>query len=57
MITDCGLLGKGGRRSIITFLGGGGIFLPEIVIIFFPFKNKNLIQKFFFLNFVYFQYI
>jgi len=27
--TACGLTGNGARRSITTFLGGGGIFLPN----------------------------
>ncbi|RNA35176.1 hypothetical protein BpHYR1_023981 [Brachionus plicatilis] len=35
-MTDCGLDGRGGRRSMITFLGGGGIRLPEMVITFRP---------------------
>ena len=28
----CGLGGSLGKRSMITFLGGGGNFLPDIVI-------------------------
>lgn len=36
MITDWGLLGKGASLSITTFLGGGGIRLPEIVITLRP---------------------
>jgi hypothetical protein len=31
-ISGCGLLGIGGRRSITTFLGGGGNCLPDMVI-------------------------
>ena len=34
MITDCGLAGNGANLSITTFLGGGGILLPEMVITF-----------------------
>jgi hypothetical protein len=33
-IIACGLLGNGAYLSIITFLGGGGNRLPEIVITF-----------------------
>ena len=36
MITDCGLVGSGASLSMITFLGGGGRRLPEIVINFTP---------------------
>lgn len=35
-MTDCGLHGSGAKRSMTTFLGGGGKRLPEIVIIFGP---------------------
>lgn len=36
MITFCGLLGNGARRSITTLRGGGGIRLPEMVILLEP---------------------
>jgi len=36
MITFCGFDGSGASLSIITFLGGGGRRLPEIVILFGP---------------------
>jgi len=36
MITDWGLDGSGARRSMTTLRGGGGIFLPEMVIILRP---------------------
>ncbi len=32
MITDCGLQGRGAKRSIITFLGAGGSLLPILDI-------------------------
>jgi hypothetical protein len=32
MMTLCGLDGIGANLSMITFLGGGGKLLPEIVI-------------------------
>ena len=32
IMTDCGLHGSGAKRSMTTFLGGGGNRLPEIVI-------------------------
>ena len=38
-ITDCGLSGNGAKRSITTFLGGGGKCLPEIV------TNQRLLNK------------
>jgi hypothetical protein len=31
MITDCGLQGRGAKRSIITFLGAGGSLLPILI--------------------------
>jgi hypothetical protein len=34
IITGCGLGGRGGSFSIITFLGGGSTFCPDIVITF-----------------------
>lgn len=33
-MTPCGLLGSGAKRSMTTFLGGGGNFLPEILMYF-----------------------
>jgi hypothetical protein len=35
-ITDCGLDGSGANLSMITFLGGGGRRLPEMVITLRP---------------------
>ena len=39
--TARGLSGRGASRSTITFRGGGGSFLPAIVIIFVPRKRKR----------------
>lgn len=36
IITFCGLFGIGASLSMTTFLGGGGIRLPEMVIRFVP---------------------
>jgi hypothetical protein len=36
MMTDWGFEGIGGRRSMITLRGGGGIRLPEMVITLRP---------------------
>lgn len=40
--TARGLSGRGASRSTITFRGGGGSFLPAIVIIFVPRKRKRI---------------
>ena len=42
VITACGLLGTVANLSTITFLGGGGSLLPEIVIIFWPTAGGSL---------------
>lgn len=45
MITGCGLVGKGGSLSMITFRGGGGNFLPGSR------KNIKKNYKFFYVDF------